>query len=226
MKRFALFLWLSMVLVVVDAAAETRTLTFTNFNEVSIESGIRFSISRGDAYHITATGAPNDLKRLEVKQNGTRLEFSIRSAARTGPINLDITLPALRRLDLSGGSEGKMTMPTGAPSFKGEFSGGAALTGQINSRDIDLNSSGGSTVTLSGTAEALRLTGTGAGQFELKNLPAAGARITLSGGSTATVTVNGKIDATLDGGSELTYYGNATLGTQNTSGGSEIRKGP
>jgi Putative auto-transporter adhesin, head GIN domain len=225
MKRIALSLLLLMVLVVADAAAETRTLNYTNFDDVSVEAGMRANISRADAYRVTATGAPEDLKRLEVKQSGTRLVFSLRPATRSGLITLDITLPALRRLALSGGAEGKLTMQTGAPSFAAELSGGSGLAGQINSKNMNLDDSGGGTITLSGSAGALRLTGSGGTRFELKNLPAASANITLSGGSTAVVTVNGRIDASLDGGSEVTYHGNAKPGSVNTSGGSGMRRG-
>jgi hypothetical protein len=233
MKRIALSLWLSiglslclsMVMVVADAAAETRTLNYSNFDDVSVESGMRANISQGTAFRVTATGSAEDLKRLKVSQSGSRIDFSIQNAPKVGLIVLDITMPALKRLALSGGAEGNLKMPTGAPSFASTLSGGATLAGQLTSKDVTLDASGGATATLSGSTGGMRLTGSGAGQFELKNFPATSARINHSRGSTAVVTVNGRIDADVSGGSELTYHGKATLGTQNSSGGAEIRRG-
>ena len=230
MRRIALFFCLLMAMVAVDAAAETQQLNFTNFDEVSVGSGMRLSISQGNAYQVTATGSADDLRRLEVRQNGSRLEFSIPSGflqlfRSTGSISLDIRLPVLRRLGLSGGSEASLTVQTGSQSFTAELSGGSALSGRLTGGDIDLVLSGGSRASLSGSGKDLSLTGSGGSKYELKNLTVGDVSATLSGGSEATVTVNGRVDSTLSGGSEVIYYGNAVQGASIASGGSRVRKG-
>jgi hypothetical protein len=208
MIRISLSLIL-MAMVMVEAAAETRTLNFTDFDEVGVASGIRVSIKQGKTYQVTATGSSEDLKRLQTRYNRKRLEFSMppNFQFRSDPISLDITMPALRGLDLSGGSDGNFTMDIGSQPFKADLSGGAELRGQIRSGDIELNLSGGSRTTLSGSGQRLSLDGSGGSQFELGEL----AVTNLSG--------------SLSGGSEATYHKNAKLGSVDTSGGSELRKG-
>lgn len=209
MIRFSLGLILTMALAMVEAAAETRTLNFSDFDEVSVGWGMRVAIKQGSTYQVSATGRPEDLQRLQVRQTGKSLQFSMppNFQFRKEPISLAITMPALRSLELSGGSAGNFTMDIGSQPFKSDLSGGAELRGQIRSGNIDLNLSGGSQVTLSGSGQRLSINGSGGSVFEL--------------GALVVTQLNGS----LSGGSEATYYKDAKLGPVDTSGGSQLRKG-
>jgi hypothetical protein len=200
-----------MAIMGVDAAAETQTFNYTDFDEVGVASGMRVSIKQGNTYQITANGSSEDLRRMEVRHSGSRLEFSMPSSflswIRSGRISLDITMPALRRLSLSGGSEGDLTMQIGSQPFRANLSGGSRLGGDIRSGDIELNLSGGSRVRLSGSGQRLSVSGSGGSNFELSDLAVTDVRGSLSGGS------------------DVTYHANARLGSVNTSGGSDARRG-
>jgi len=217
------------MLLLGQAHAETRTFDIRDFDEVSVGYGMRVSISQGGAYRIEATGEERDLNRLEVRQNGRRLEFSMDSSwmrwSRLGRINLDITLPMLRKLGLSGGSQATLDMRIGSESFSADLSGGSSLNGQMSCGDLNLSASGGSRVGLSGSGTRLRLSGSGGSRFEMRNFAATDVRASLSGGSGAIVNVNGGLSAGLTGGSDVTYYGNARLGSIGASGGSRVRHG-
>jgi len=52
------------------------------------------------------------------------------------------------------------------------------------------------------------------------------ADVSLSGGSRATINLDGRLDADLSGGSNLLYIGDPTMGDINTSGGSTVGKKP
>jgi hypothetical protein len=211
MKRIILSLMFLIPMAVFEAAAETQKLTFTNFDEVGVASGMRVSIRQGNTYEVTATGSAEDLRRMEVRHNGNRLEFKLPSGFlsffRSGRIDLDITMPALRRLNLSGGSEGDVTVQIGSQSFQADLSGGSKLRGEIRSGNIDLNLSGGSEITLSGSGGRLSANGSGGSSFELGQLAVT------------------NVSASLSGGSDVTYHEKATLGSVSTSGGSQVRKG-
>src|SRR5689334_23056506 len=129
MKRIVLASCMLLALFALDIAAETRTLNVANFDEVAVGSGMHVVIKPGSSFQVTASGASDDLQRLEVRQSGNRLEFSIRrgvlSFSGTGRIDLDISLPVLHRLNLSGGSEGRMTVQTGVQPFSAGLSGGS-----------------------------------------------------------------------------------------------------
>jgi hypothetical protein len=212
MRRIALSLILLTTVVVAEAAAQTQTFNFTNFDEVQVRSGMRVSIKQGGTYQVTATGSSEDLARLQARHTGKRVEFEMPSDFlswfRSGRISLDITMPALRRLSLSGGSEGDIPiMQIGAEPFRADLSGGSRLNGEIRSGDMDLHLSGGSRATLSGSGQRLSVSGSGGSKFELSDLAVTDVRGSLSGGS------------------DVTYHQNANLGNISTSGGSQARRG-
>jgi len=229
MGRTVVLLSSFMVLVAAGASAETRTLSFMAFDEVSVGHGMRASIRQGDGYRVEATGTVENLERLEVKKNGRRLEFSLESGwgrwLSGDRISLDITLPRLRRLGLSGGSAGTLDMRMGTDPFSAGLSGGSSLNGRLGGGDVDLALSGGSHVDLSGTGQHLRLSGSGGSRYQLRNLAVGNVQADLSGGSKATVTLNGRLSASLSGGSDVTYHGDAAVSAVHASGGSRVHKG-
>ena len=218
-----------MVLAAVNASAETRTLSFADFDEVRIGHGMRASIRQGDVYLVEATGTAENLERLKVEKHGRRLEFSLESNwgqwfSGSG-ITIDLTLPRLRGLALSGGSTGTLDMQVGADSFLADVSGGSSLNGRLGAGNVALSLSGGSRADLSGNGQHLRLSGSGGSKYLLRNLTAQHVQAHLSGGSEATVALEGQLSVALSGGSNVTYHGNAAIGEMHTSGGSRVRKG-
>jgi len=228
MKRIVVSLAFLFVLPALPALAESRTFTFRDFSEIGVGSGMRVSVSQGENFAVEATGDPGDLDRLRVRQNRDLLEFSLQSnwpgGTRIGRIDLEITVPMLRKLSLSGGAQGYLNQFTVA-RLSADLSGGSRLRGQLNSGDMDLNLSGGSRIELSGAGRQLKLEGSGGSALQAKDLSVTDLRASLSGGSWAVVNMNGELGAQLSGGSHLTYYGNAVLGSIGASGGSRVQKG-
>jgi Putative auto-transporter adhesin, head GIN domain len=227
--KISITLILLTVLTALDATAETRQLNFTDFNEVSVGSGIRMSINQGATYRVEAIGAAADLDRLRVTYLGSRLTFWIESSFlglfQAGRINLNITLPALRKVQLSGGSDGVLGVQCGSAPFAAALSGGSRLSGQVACGAIQMALSGGSRVDLAGSGQSLLLDGSGGSRYELKDLQVKDVKSNLSGGSRATLNLEGGLDANLSGGSQITYFGNGALGIVRTSGGATVRRG-
>jgi hypothetical protein len=217
------------VLIAVDATAESRQLNFADFDEVSAGSAMRLTINQGPMYRVEADGSAGDLDRLRVGHVGSRLTFSLESSfwslLDTGQIRLNITVPALRKLELSGSSTGSLNIQCGSAPFEAHLSGASALSGQMLCGDIQLSLSGAGKVELSGAATNLVLHGSGASRYELKNLAVKHVASSLSGASVATITVDGTLEAELSGASQVSYFGNATLGAIRASGHSSVRKG-
>ena len=227
--RTAMLVSVFMVLAAAGASAETRTLSFADFVEVRVSHGLRAAIRQGDIYQVEATGTTETQKRRQVQKHGRRLEFSVQSNWEQwfsgSGITIDVTLPRLRGLALSGGSAGTLDMELGADSFLADVSGGSSLNGRLGAGDVGLLLSGGSTADLSGNGQHLRLSGSGGSKYLLRNLTAQHVQARLSGGSEATVTLDGRLSVALSGGSHVTYHGNAAMGELDTSGGSRVRKG-
>ena len=229
MRQLVVIATLLMTLTTIDASAETRQLNFTDFDQISVGYGMRVSLNQGAMYRVEAIGSTADLDRLRVTHQGNRLTFSLDSGFwglfQSARISLNITLPSLRAVDLSGGSDGTLDVQRGSSSFAASLSGGSRLSGQLACADIQMSLSGGSRVGLSGTGQSLILQGSGGSKYELKNFPVNHMVSSLSGGSQATVTLDGDMTAHLSGGSRVIYFGNAVLAAVRTSGGSRVRKG-
>lgn len=130
---------------------------------------------------------------------GLKPGFSFQS---TSP-KVEITVPDLSRLELSGGVKG-------------------TATGFISSHDFTIGASGGSMVEMGGDAPDLTIGASGGSQLDLSGFHVANAHVEMSGGSQATVNLDGRLDATLSEGCRLSFVGNPTMGDINTSRGSII----
>ena len=114
-------------------------------------------------------------------------------------------MPAINRIELSSGAQGKVEDFISSNPLLVELSGGSQLTGQGSAGELTVGASGGT-------------------QLHFANYLVQDANIELSGGSQATINLDGTLDADLSGGSQLYYYGNPTLGHIETSSGSQIYK--
>ena len=90
--------------------------------------------------------------------------------------------------------------------------------------DVDFELSGAFHLTSSGAGSNLTSVVTGGSNLDLTNFQVTNANVDLSGGSHATVKLDGRLDVQASGASSLDYFGEPTLGTINTSGASSINK--
>jgi hypothetical protein len=205
-----------------------RTYEFSGFDSLDIGYGFRAEITRGDEFSVEVRVSESLSSYVEVAKSGSTLRIGLQSgrayvqAGRT--LEATVTMPELTGCDVSGGSRANIRGFRSDQDFSADVSGGARLEGDIECGDIWVNASGGSTVILSGlggdlVAEASGGATANLGSFEVRN-----ARAQASGGGTATVNVTGRLDAEATGGGRVTYSGNPTLGTIESSGGGSVKK--
>jgi hypothetical protein len=210
--------------IVASGVTETRDFPLADFTGVDVSS-FEVTITRADAFAVSVTADDNVFDRLvvEVREGvlhlglveGTTIEDATELSATVG-------MPELTSLDGSGGAI--LT----AGGFQTdvdrdvELSGASQLTSELRAAELSLDVSGGGLATLSGTAASLEVDGSGGAIVAATDLQVVDAELELSGGSQADLTVTGRIDADLSGGSAVRYAGGATQGEVETSGGSTI----
>ena len=77
---------------------------------------------------------------------------------------------------------------------------------------------------MEGSANDIVVDASGANRVKLAAFPVSNADVSLGGASSGTVNLDGRLDADLSGASKLSYIGEPTMGTINTSGASTLSK--
>jgi hypothetical protein len=185
----------------------TRTFDISDFTGVDVGGGFRVEITRSSSYSVRVTADNNTFDYMDVYKADNTLTIGLRGgfSFRSVTLKAQISMPNLYALVLSGGTQGTAK----------EFT---------STQDFNLVLSGGSSLELEGSASNLNLVATGGSRSDLSDFPVHNATVLLSGGSQATLNMNGVLNANLSGGSQLQYIGTPTMGDISLSGGSAITK--
>jgi hypothetical protein len=230
-----------------SASSDTRTYDVTGFTGVKVNSAFKVYVTRGEAYSVVVT-APR-LEDVRVEKDGTTLRVSREGNLWFTPFQpapkVEITMPQLTSLELSGASTGtvkgfesnsplaitisgasKLTVEeTSAGDLTLKVSGASRLDGEIKCygrADFEVN--GASTVNLDGFVQNVKANASGASRLNLGNYYAKDVDIIISGASNGTVNLTGRLDADISGASNLGWRGSPTMGNIETSGASNLHR--
>jgi len=225
---------------------KTETFNFSDFARVDVSSAFEVEIAQSGSYSISITADDNLFEYIQVTKEGEILKIGLKTLITLGPATLEakVTMPELRGLDLSGATRGNVSgfsstenldiEVSGASSLnlvdisagdaKFNVSGASKVTGDITTGDAEFDVSGASTVQLEGSASDIVAKAGGASRVKLAGFTVNNANVNLSGASTGTVNLAGRLDADLSGASKLSYIGEPTMGNINTSGASTLTK--
>jgi hypothetical protein len=183
----------------------TQHYDLSDFTSISASQGFNVVITQGSSYSVKVAADDNIQQYVDVHKSGSTLYVGLKSGfgISTTQLKVEVTMPNLTNLQLSGGSQAS----------------GQNLTLVIN---LGIDFSGGSRAILTGQAVDLTVSGSGGSNINLQDLQVQNARVDLSGGSQCKVNASGSLDVNLSGGSQLQYKGNPTMGSQDISGGSRI----
>jgi hypothetical protein len=185
----------------------TENRQFSDFSSVSVSSGFAFIITQSDSFSVKTTTNENIQNYIQVSKSGDTLSVGLKPgySIATSILRVEIAMPTLNRLELSGGTHG-------------------TASGFISTNNFEIDASGGSGVQIQGQATDLIVNGSGGSQLNLSDFSVRNADVNLSGGAQTEINASGRIDANISGGSQLYYSGNPTLGNINRSGGATIQK--
>ena len=184
----------------------TREEFITDFTSVNAESGFIVVISQSNTYSIVVTADDNVIDYVDISKSGDTLNVGVDwgTFLSSTTLKIEITMPKLSRLELSSGSQG-LVEEFSSEAVSIDLSSGSQLTGHGETESLDVNLSSGS-------------------QLDFSDFRTSDVIVNLSGGSQATINLDGTLNADLSGGSQLTYIGNPTLQNVETSGGSSIKQ--
>jgi hypothetical protein len=209
-----------------SADRPTKKYDYKDFHKVEVSNGMLLNIIQSSSYSVEVSADESDFEYLQVVKKGNTLKVYIdrNNYRKKGDIQINIKMPVLTGLDLSGGSRGEVSMNI-KDNFNCELSGGAEVSGNLNCKDINIEVSGGSTVNFSGRGNNLTADASGGSIYHLKDFAVKNVDVDLSGGSRLEINMNGTLDVDASGGSRVIYYGSANIGSTDFSGGSGISQG-
>ncbi len=185
----------------------TEEMKLGDFTMVEVGSGFEVEITQSISHSVNITADDNVFDYIEASKAVETLRISLKPGIviYESTLKAEITMPELYDLQLSGGTHG---------TSKGFHS----------SHDFVLGLSGGSHINLEGSANDLLIKADGGSHLDLSDFPVHNVNVNLSGGSHATINLDGRLDADVSGGSHLYYIGEPTMGDISESGGSEVSK--
>ena len=208
-------------------SSKTETMSFSDFTALEAGSAIQVNIAKSDTYSVKITAGERIFDRIRVTQTGETLKIEVTPGIFFGTFDAkaEITMPMLSTLELSGATKGTVNGFSSTEQFSASLSG-ASLLEMTNFElgDVDFELSGASHLIASGTGSDLVSEVSGASNLDLTNFHVNDANVILSGASHVTINLNGRLDVQASGLSNLEYIGEPTLGTINTSGGSNVNK--
>lgn len=206
----------------------TKEFDLTGFDQVEVSGAFVAHITRGDSFSVVVRVDEKLEEHLRVQLAGRTLEVGLApnlSILGTATREVEITMPELTGLELSGATQGRISGFDSTADLSVEVSGASKLGGDIQAGETSAEVSGASTVDLSGSGGALVLDVSGASTVDLSDFAVDDANVEASGASTVRVNASGRLDAEASGASRVLYLGNPTLGRIDSSGASTIEEG-
>ena len=186
----------------------TREEAFTGFDRVEVDNAFKVDITQSGTYSVVVRVDSSLEQRLEVVKEGNTLKIGLMDEGggvkiQAGTKEVEITMPELTGLDLSGASQG-------------------TITGFKSTKTLDVGLQGASEVTMSGSGQNVMVVAEGASTVDLTNFSVVDANVEARGISQVIVNVSGRLDADASGDSNVYYLGDPTMGEIDTSGGSSV----
>lgn len=221
----------------------TQEMDFTDFTKLEISHVFQAKVTRSDSFSIGITADDNLLEYVVVRKSGNTLRIYLKAGyAYIGTTKMvEITMPKIDKLSLSGASQGEVSgfrssdrlefeasgasylniddIKAGDTDF--EISGGSHVSGGIEISKGRFNVSGASSIDLEGFASDISIEVSGASQANLANFPVSNATVRISGASVVTVNASGTVEGNVSGASRLIYLDDPAL-TIEMSGDSTV----
>jgi hypothetical protein len=207
----------------------SKEYDLAGFNAISASQAFRITVTRGETFSVVVRMDEEVEDYVLVEKSGDTLKLGLDPDHIYNLSNVtmeaDVTMPDLRAVDLSGASRADLTGFESSDTFAGDLSGASRLSGDLHAGDVALEASGGSSITLTGSGQDLKIDASGASRVDLAEFAAEDVDVQASGASTVTVSTSGRLEVDASGASQVTYLGEPSLGAIETSGSSSVQAG-
>lgn len=209
-----------------DAPDITQNPDLAGFEEIQLSGDLVVHISKGD-FDVTVDGAITDVSDYQFSVSNGRLIGKYRHSNRVhDQINLEITLPEISYIKLSGKTQTHITgfRDNSIRDLKVQVEGDSFFDAEVDCRDFELKTSGKSAVYLLGHSDTAEVKISGDSNVEAFDFPIQDCEVNLSGKNEVRLYVTSKLSGQLSGKSKLIYDGNPVILDVDADGDSAIIK--
>lgn len=193
------------------------------FEEIQAGGAFRIFLTIKDQYSITVETDENLLGAIKTTVEGKRLKISTSGVRNPTALNIYVTAPVIKRIDLSGASTLSSSNTLATEELKIKTSGAAELEMEIDVDYLELESDGASEIVLKGSAEKAVIEASGAVEIRAGELTIKNAEVTSSGASEIRIHVTDKISKNITGASTVIVTGEAKPESQESPSRSSVR---
>ena len=207
----------------------TREKAFTGFDRVEVGNAFKVDITQSGTYSVVVRIDSSLEQRLEVVKEGSTLKIGLKDegggvSIQAGTMEVEITMPELTGLNLSGASQGTITGFKSTKALDVGLYSASSLQGDVEAGDARFDAQGASEATLSGSGQNVTVVAEGASTVDLTKFSVVDANVEARGNSQVTVNASGTLNLDASGGSKVYYLGDPKLGTIAESGNAEVRR--
>ena len=215
--------------VIADANAVVRSLN-GSFSSISVSSGIDLYLTQGneESAAVSAADAKQiDMIKTEIVNGTLKIYFDNKGVTwKTDHKRLKayVSFKTLEKLDVSSGSEVKVSGAINSNKLKLDVSSGSEFNGTINAKELTADVSSGASIKITGMADKLTVGASSGSEFKGYDFITDYCTAKASSGSDIHVTINKELSAKASSGGDIVYKGTALIRDIKTSGGGAVKK--
>lgn len=222
MKRIVMMLFL--LGVVRAGMAQEIALGLDNFTKITINSGLKVTLTHSQENQILVTGNSSDKVTIHIEDGTLVLDSQLRQLLNIDDTRVEVLFKELRELQVAQHSSVDFATPFKQPFLKMEVSESAKLSISVEVNELLANLYTGGSVQISGTAKNQHIEVRTAGEFKGGNLKGEAIFVKLNRDANAEVFSNNYINANVSRRSSLMVLGNPEkIDKKTTFGGSVVR---
>lgn len=202
-KASARFFSFSFNAVAGSGVAATESRNVSEFRGIDVGGVFQVEVTAGKDYGVVVEGDDNLLQYVKTEVSGGVLKISSTERLKSStPLRIRVSAPEIESIDGSGACK-------------------ISVAG-LKSSELRVDTSGASKINLAGETESLTIDVSGASNINAENLKAENATVDASGASKVEVFVTSKLVSEASGASKISYTGNPTSVTKDTSGAAKV----
>lgn len=199
----------------------TESREITSFEELEVSGVFEIILAEGKP-GLTIECDENLLEHIHVERDGDALSISTKDVyLNSDNLVLHVTYDELEEIDLAGASELINSGIFKGKSLEIDVSGASSMKLSIDVESLEVNSSGGVEISLSGVATSASFDMSGASDIHALDLQTEECDIDISGAGEVKISVSESLEVDISGAGEVQYKGEPTI-RQSISGVGEL----